>query len=399
MADEDKIIPSFFKYLWIVVLVPKAVQFVIFAFAMLVLLINHRKQIKFNFIFILAFLFVVIQCLAIIYNSTGQPVTRILAATNTVLIWIISLLFYSLCGCITVDINRIEKYCFINLSILTVLAIIIIISLRLGIQPPQIFGRSAVLTDWLSGESTERLTAYMEYANLIIVFYLLQFPLAFRFAISHFSRITSAILLTLSIVGPLESHSRAGQLVVIVCVGVAIVHLVSHRKKVLIPLALILAVVALILAVYFEGSLTAYITDVLNKRQGSTSMRQIIYSTSISTTLDKSPIIGEGIKLEIMGYPLGSHSTYVGFFYKSGFLGTTLIGCSLFLLLEAITKKSFQIKYGIVIFVSFVCLMSFYIFEDMDGADWALILFWITAALWTGKVKEKDTNLNRIWIA
>ena len=83
-------------------------------------------------------------------------------------------------------------------------------------------------------------------------------------------------------------------------------------------------------------------------REGSNATRGNIYSASIEKAFAESPLIGMGIK-DLSPYdliPYGSHSTYVGFFYKTGIIGL-IIGTVLVLYLNyEIYKQSRFIQSG-----------------------------------------------------
>lgn len=118
-------------------------------------------------------------------------------------------------------------------------------------------------------------------------------------------------------------------------------------------------------------------------RQGSNDMRMAIYSESIKLLLNTNFILGLGIKPVLPGimsfpYPVGSHSTLLGYFIKNGILGGILV---LTLYLNAFF---FSIKYYINIFIvsvykynhldffivtSFLCLLLISLSEDLDGYE------------------------------
>ena len=72
-------------------------------------------------------------------------------------------------------------------------------------------------------------------------------------------------------------------------------------------------------------------------------------------------------------YPLGSHSSYVGFFYKTGLLGLGCILFALFKLIKAVFLKHFKKNMLFLLGVGAILLAM--ALEDIDGADWLLVLF------------------------
>jgi O-antigen ligase len=62
-------------------------------------------------------------------------------------------------------------------------------------------------------------------------------------------------------------------------------------------------------------------------RKGSTISRGVLYRITLAEAV-KKPVLGHGFKprVEDSPLPVGSHSTYIGVLYKTGFLGLLILG-------------------------------------------------------------------------
>ena len=103
-------------------------------------------------------------------------------------------------------------------------------------------------------------------------------------------------------------------------------------------------------------------------------MRSAIYSLSINRTIDDSLLIGNGIKEIFNGYPLGSHSTFIGFFYKTGLIGT-IVAITAFALLYIEFYRILRQEEKVIYLISAFCVLIFMMTEDLDGANWLLALY------------------------
>ena len=131
-----------------------------------------------------------------------------------------------------------------------------------------------------------------------------------------------------------------------------------------------------------------FVDLVLNARSGSTGMRAFIYSLSIDTVMDRSPIFGMGHKpyvQEIPDYPLGSHSSLVGYFFKNGFVGLFFVLSFYFFLMISTIMRFFRLivsskhvganelsfKSSLVLLLVSVV----FLFEDLDAFELNALLF------------------------
>lgn len=93
---------------------------------------------------------------------------------------------------------------------------------------------------------------------------------------------------------------------------------------------------------------------------------------------DNSPLLGMGIKDYIEGsiYPYGSHSTYLGYFYKIGILGGFIYLLSFVVILYRLIKLNNNKFSDYLRVISAFCVLLWMILEDIDGANWAICIFY-----------------------
>lgn len=112
-------------------------------------------------------------------------------------------------------------------------------------------------------------------------------------------------------------------------------------------------------------------------RVGSNSTRQIIYVETIHAW-KQHKFIGSGIKaIGSLGYPLGSHSSYLGFLYKTGIVGfiCVIIGFGVKCRKLVIHLKGLD-TFCATCIMAVLSLLIFFIFEDIDGSNW-LVCVWM----------------------
>ncbi|WP_395185041.1 O-antigen ligase family protein [Lactiplantibacillus plantarum] len=365
-----------FKYLWILVVLPKMVQFTaLFAFLVFVIFKDHGRIFS-NTVSNCFYILATTQLLAIIFHLGGQDPSRIFAAINTVTIWIIAMLLFGHYKHSSIDLTKIGKYCFINIMILGFLGILMIVVLKFGRTNIAFLGNDLTVIDWQDGVQTLRLGAFMEYPNLIIIFILEQLPLAFSYLKCKSNKILIILLIIMVSIPTWLSHSRAGVVAVAISTGIIIFSTMNLRGRYLQIIIVLGLLAGAIATAVMHDEVVKVLQQILVSRQGSTSMRENIYKTSLQVTLENSPIIGNGIKTEFFGYPLGSHSTYIGLFYKAGLIGLIAAVLGFWFLFQLLYRKLTAGGTRLFYVGCYLALMAFLIFEDLDGAEWSLIIFW-----------------------
>lgn len=120
---------------------------------------------------------------------------------------------------------------------------------------------------------------------------------------------------------------------------------------------------------------------ILNARAGSSSMRERIYLTSINMVMNESPIFGMGYKPYIPGwdYPLGSHSTPIGYLFKNGIYGLSIyLLCHLYFIIKFLHASILSISNNspradlrrkFISFYAINLMLVVFFFEDIDGTE------------------------------
>lgn len=146
----------------------------------------------------------------------------------------------------------------------------------------------------------------------------------------------------------------------------------------------IAAVMAAIAIFMFSPEVREIITGIQTSRDNSSYARTHIYSESFRVMLETNPYTGLGLKpfyYTVLNYPLGSHSTFLGYITKCGILGLTFGLVYLFWLLYRlassvisflINKKSIRLLQGYTALAAFTMILFF---EDIDAFALNALLF------------------------
>lgn len=376
-----------FKYLWLIVLLPKTAQLGCFGTIAVIMAYKSNKAYKINgdsvnFSFLVPnILFLLAIIISTITHS--HDMDRIFAAVNTCLITFIAILFYNLYSKANIDYERISRYMFMNFIILCAMWLTYKV---LKLQVPSILGRSIGGLDYLYGVQTTRFSAYLEYVNLVVYMVIYTFSMSIYYAYKNFNNIIYLLYSIFPLFIVLATNSRTGLPIAIVLSSVAmgvkffdaIYSCYINNRLLFIILVLFLLFVFVIL---FHSLIFDVLSDALMKREGSTNTRSALYNASIKKMLDESPIIGCGIKDIWNSLPYGSHSTFLGMFYKTGILGGTIFFCGIFVTSINILKMKIFTKNILVLKIAYYCLIAISLLEDLDGSDWNIVLFMIFLAI------------------
>lgn len=383
MKTNEDILLLPFKFFWIIAFFPKPIQLILF-FIYIVILINRFKfKIKINKFIFFQFVYLSIFFVSIIYNSiiNTHETNRIFAACNTFLINFFALIGY----CIFENFNlvnssKLAKYSLNNLLILILFNIIYLSPLE--IKNFVIFNHCLYAADSVNGAYTTRFYGFLDYSNMVVFTVLFFYP----FALAKIKNCSLyKILLTFSLLFVIyTTNSRSGLVLFLIVTFSFLIFGIKEkvykyilRKRQLFFLIGFLMVLVLLL--FGNSYLHAYIYKLLNMRVDSNSMRSYIYKSSISRMMHENPLFGIGIKdmLGSYGYPYGSHSTYIGVFYKTGICGGIVYMISILILL--FNMKNFKSITNIHFFVKFsiICTFILMTMEDIDGTNWAIILMFI----------------------
>ena len=375
-----------FYLLWPLILLPKEVQFVVIA-AVLVYLFRQEK-LKFDVLSYFLIFYISVYILSVVVNlvTYSYGFERILATLNTISIWIVALFYYLVYKVEKIDLQAIQKISFYNyIGLIGLWMFSQGIYIITGIREINISDKVLYYTEWFSGKEVVRFVGLMEYPNLIIMFCLFFYPLFCKQAIGIKKFWRSRFLIVLGLFPIISTYSRSGYMVIVIGL-VALLLFYLHKyldyKKLVVIYSLSLSMAV---AVFFYTDLSeTFMTNLLelfSARKGSNDSRIFLMVESIRIPFENSPIIGMGIKdRSAIGYPLGSHSTFVGFMYKTGILGV-LLGTVVFVIitLKLITTKENRFSKMLTIFMLIMPIV--FLVEDIDGSNWLIVFYFIFVAL------------------
>lgn len=367
-----------FKYLWLLIIVPKSIQL-----SLLALFVIPRKKYYFSKVALLFLLFSSINLLSVLINFRELDY-RFVAALNTVAVWFIGVLSFTSFQAKKIDMQKIGKYSFINLLILNFLSILY---LTFKAQPRffqflfrPFLGRTLANVDWILGLESQRLNAFFEYPNLIVVFFLILFPFSYYYLKTNNKKIGIILFSAFSSLPPILTSSRLSLMFVILLLFTALYDLMRIKFSGLTKWLTYILLFPIFMFSY--QSLLELSQSLLLKRVGSTNTRLRLYIETLSSVVSENILLGKGIKHlseTAFNLPLGSHSTYLGIFYKTGLIGTFIFLLSIIGLMVLIFKNFKQRNISILHIASFFCILVFAGVEDIDGANWLLVLlfsFW-----------------------
>lgn len=387
----ENILYSLIRFLWILVLLPKEAQFAAYTSIVIWYSVRNRKLIRLNRVTACFLAYAGIHLISIIIAVAVRdyPIVRIAAAINTCGIWLLAIW---ITGIISeseeIDLDRIGRYCTINFSILFMVFIITFFF-------PDIYifnGMERRLTwtwDLLSSGETTRFIGLFEYPALVSFFTLLQFPYAFRYLSESRYKWSCLILIPMVLAPVFMTYSRMGILVNGMMAFAAVNYFILKngvRPKRLMVIYGILFLLLLVCIAIKMDEIMALIYNILHVRPGSNSDRMRIYTETVNRISETSWIVGAGIKeMNSAGaYPLGSHCTYLGIIFKSGILGGICFTAGLAGTIVNAVKKTARSHdlFDILMLVMLILVMVFCILEDIDGADWLLVMTMGVITVW-----------------
>lgn len=385
---------ALFQFFWILVILPKAVQLLALGALMLLCAFRSGKEKPVDGFTILQLVFLLIYGVSIVINAVvgDHQLSRIFAAINTWAITAVAVFLYHLYRHARIDLHRLGKLALYDLLILILLWVVYV--LTKGNRDFAIFGHTLYGPDWVNGLYAPRFLGYMDYANLVVFAVLFFYPLALI-------SLRGKLLITLPLTAVLflvvaSTNSRSGLvLYLILFMGYFLFEMQKRffqfyrqNKHVLFALAI---TAALVVCVAGFSYILKILNSILSMREGSNGMRSMIYITSLQTMWKQSPIWGVGIKDMLGDYPLGSHSTYIGVFYKTGILGGLIYMISMIcaggrlLFGKDLNRRTMPLK------ICILTAMLLMIFEDVDGANWCVCLFYaLLGMLSNGCVEENE---------
>lgn len=384
-------------YFWVLALLPKPVQLLLLIISCL---ISVRKSlIKIDWFFLLQSIYLGIYLISIIFNLSdgSHDASRVLAAFNTFCITVISLLAYNTSKNDSLKSSTFDKMAFINVGIIIVMALIS--RFNTPLNNVTIFGKTLVGADWLNGEQAIRFLGFLDYSNLVVFMILLLFPYALNYIKSN--RIMEIVLSVLCLFAIYITNSRSGVvlfsvlLLLYLVIGRSDKNVEFIKNNKLLILFTLTVILVFGIAVFHNKIYNSYI-NMMQLREGSNNMRSSIYAMSWKRMISESPIIGKGIKdyLGNSGYPYGSHSTYLGSFYKAGLVGGIVYIASILTLLIKIFSVKCTNNMDILKKYSIVMILALLFVEDIDGANWSIYISYFMFGLFlssSGNEVESET--------
>lgn len=377
ITKKDNIL---FKYIWLIIILPKEIQLIVFA-VLLIYLVNNKKF-KIDFQSGILFLYTIVHLISIGINYfTGSySNSRVFAAFNTAMIWIVAVFYYNYYKNNKINIKDISKIAFSNLFILIGILILSLGIFSIGIKSVSIMGVKLHSVDWYNNNPIFRLAAFMDYPNLIVMFFLLQYPFSLLY-LENKKSIVKYIWMGMWLLPIYFSRSRSGYIIVSLALIIIIFsYLKNIKNKKIIYGLYFMCVLFCIMFIYFDGFelINKFVNSLLLSREGSNTTRMKLYVESINKVNMISPLLGVGIKEYMGNFPLGSHSTYIGVYYKTGVLGSLfwIIGMSGLIIklikLNRLNTKSLTKR---EVIISLIAILGMCIFEDLDGSNWLIVLY------------------------
>lgn len=382
-----------FQYLWLIAILPKIAQLPILGSILLCLYVKESRShsLKYDFksdkYFILLIICNVIYAFSILVNALGgqYEFTRILAACNTFAITCIALGFYYFYSITELKMVKVEKYMFLNMNILFGLCLLYWLIGDKGNLPVigELSGWDKVINDVnIGGVDTTRFLGYLEYSNMTVFMYLYCYAFSVDYLSRKVPKAVSVVIEVMYLLPLAAAHSRIGVACAAVMTVVSLVltkmdrftsyYLENKGKFWEIGIAVLVTI-----SVIFYKPISGVLGRVLVYRGGSTATRTLIYVKSIEKMLVEAPIWGCGIKAIIpeLSHPYGSHSTYIGMFYKIGILGGMLYLIATAVAIIGIVKRKERSKLDILMSFTFLALFSIALLEDLDGTNWNIVMF------------------------
>lgn len=377
-----------FKYLWLIAVLPKMVQLPILGAILICLYVKEgaKQALKFDFradrYFTLLIVCNAVYGFSIVVNAlSGQhEFVRILAACNTFSITCVALGFYHYYSTADLEMEKVERYMFCNMNILFGLCVLYWLIGSKGNLP--FIGQLSGWDEVVVGVDTTRFVGYLEYPNLTVFMYLYCYAFSVNYLSKRVPKVVSLIIEVLYVLPLAAANSRTGVACAIAMTAVSLVLTKMDcvtdfylKNKGKIWITGIAALAAICLVCY--RPIGAVLQRILSYRAGSTATRSTIYRESIRKMLSQSPVWGCGIKAIIPGlaYPYGSHSTYLGMFYKTGILGGTIYLIATMMAIVGIIRRKENSKFDILISFAFLALFASAVLEDIDGANWNIVVF------------------------
>lgn len=369
-----------FKYFWLLIFLPeqKYVFFLVFLNFILFQIKFFKNKWVIKKEMLLFLLWSVLCFLAVILNLFRNVYwERLVADLMTPMVWVLAIMHYNLYATLPLDEAKLKKYTLFNFFVFLGIAVLYLVQNGKDLV---FLGRHLAQLDYLVTGVKTRLSGFMQYATLNTTSIVVSLPLIFSLVKKKKHQL---FFLLCSFVPVYLGASRIGLLTLaIVLLG----FLAFYEEKRFLGIKLVLVLLLLpFLLVHLEW-IYKEVLEIYNLREASNVARNIIYTESINKVLEMNALFGYGIsEYSSVGPWLGSHSSYISFFYKSGLVGSALI----FLAFAYFMRKSFQ-QNGKMSLLYFVALFVFFAYETIDPIMVTVLLFFSSMGLWNrSKFEER----------
>ena len=386
-----------FKYMWLLVVLPKTMQMAVLVFFAMLIYNKFKVIPKQNKPLLIM---VGVHILAIFWQLIMGAATmdRLAASVNTVLLWIISLFYLSMNKKEVENDNyyyKLSKYLVINLIFFFVL---FLISETTNIGTFSVMGHSLSLKrlDFMSGSGGARFISLMEPPLAPSHMFLFTFPLLSVLYVNNYIKASKTIcIITIALIALFSTHSRSGMMI---CLAAYILFVMMMFRKEGVSKRVQSAFLTFcilfggLFAIMKYKELYEAFYSFFNSRGGSNEARFEVYTRSINKAWTESPLIGIGIKYMVDGFiPYGSHSTYIGVFYKVGIIGSVAFAIGIWNEISYVRRRLKCNEYGLYIFLQFLLYFFFLVFADIDGVNWVMVSI---VSMW-GTISRLELNNNK----
>lgn len=376
-----------FKWLWLIILLPKPVQLVVFITIIYLLISRNGYKVSFDYAAMAMCMLAVVHSFAILYNiALFEPeFIRCIGAINTMLLWPVTALYVAYYRGAEINIFTIGKHCTRNLCIMLILALVAaVMYYAFQMEEFVLFGRKLFVTTYLTGDATIKFFGFNDFSNINLFYIMLNLMLSLPYL--HQTKRSAVIgVLVIASFEVFLIHSRAGMCIFSVSVLFGFLDTVMRKYKNMLLLMIMLLGMMVVIVAYKEIN-EAFTSTIVYGNEDSTLYRIELLTTSVIKTWDISPLCGMGIKEvfrpgEAFVAYLGSHSTYVGFFYKTGILGV-ILGAYIFIRMNLTSikqsDKNKNIRMMLMFLVSFIILFAI---EDIDGTNWSIFIYFTVLSI------------------
>lgn len=373
------------KFLWIFLVVPsQSIQLILISFFAL---INFKKikNITVNKNNLLFLFWGIVYLFSMVLNMSNHNLKDVISTLMKITNFSFAVLLYSYLMNCQLDKKKIFKYFIIDIIIFLVCAIFYILDSNKGLSI-KIFDRTLGYLGWVEKSKEFRFRAFLEYPTLIGTVMIMLLPLITLFKnklVNVWSIFVIAFVVYLS-------KARISILVVVLFLNAYIFELlylkIENKYKKIVILILCITLVCLFLLSHRQ--IYDMILRIFSSRSTSNKTRFLLYENTIKSVMNNNILFGNGVRIKDLATQLyyGSHSTYLSFFYRTGFIGLALGVVALIQLFIISIKNS---KYKFTIFTYIVGLSLFMLFEEFDPQYYATILFFVVFGMLNNKEIQK----------